>query len=129
MVWVSCIFLFESVGMWTKGAFLCKVFFLFCSLHNFDTKSVDRWTSNENSFDFIISFYLIPFKILTKKVDRWTSIEIFLKNNSTMYVLLFKCVDNNVSFYFMFSLCHVPFTMLKKSVDRWTSNKSSEKMF
>ena len=30
------------------------------------TKSVDRWTSNENSFNFIISFYLIPFKILTK---------------------------------------------------------------
>ena len=44
-----------------------------------------------------------------------------------MYVLLFKCVDNNVSFYFMFSLCHVPFTMLKKSVNKWTSNENCEK--
>jgi hypothetical protein len=66
IVSASCIFLFESVDMWTKGAFLFHVFFLLCSLHNVDTKSVDRWTSNENSFNFIISFYLIPFKILTK---------------------------------------------------------------
>jgi hypothetical protein len=49
------------------------------------------------------------------------------EKNSTIYVLLFKCVDKNVSFYFMFSFCHVPFTMLTKSVDRWTSNENSEK--
>ena len=35
--------------MWTKGAFLFFVFFLLCSLHNFDTKSVDRWTSTLKS--------------------------------------------------------------------------------
>ena len=62
----------------------------------------------------------------------WTggqAMNIFEKNNSTAYVLLFKCVDKNVYFYFMFSLCCVPFTMLTKSVDRWTSNENSENQF
>ena len=38
--------------VWTfgqEGVFLFHVFFLLCTLHNFEKKNVDRWASHENS--------------------------------------------------------------------------------
>ena len=154
--------------------------FSFCP-SKFWQKSVDQWTSNDNSekksfslmyiliykcvicgqkvpFYFMFSFCYVLFTILTQKV--WTrgqvmkilfislfllpytlqnfdknmwiggqAMKFFEKNHSTVYILLFKCVDKNVSLYFTFSFCYVPFTMLTKSVERWTSNENSENKF
>ena len=153
IVSASCIFLFESVGTWTKGAFLFQVFFLLCSLHNFDTKSVDWWTSNENYFDFINSFYPIPFKFLTKtcgKVDKqwkniqpymfyclivWTGgpvMKIMKKIVSTSCIFLFASVDmwtkRCLSISCFLSVMYSS-QFWQKSVDRWTNNENYEKSF
>ena len=82
------------------------------------------------SFYFMFSFCYVPFTILTKSVDRWTSNENSEKNSFIlMYILIWNCrdVDKKVSFYFMYSFCYVPFKILTKSVDRWTSNENSGK--
>ena len=75
---------------------------------------------------------LLPYTLQNFDKNMWIggqAMKIFEKNNSTVYVLLFKCVDKNVSLYFTFSLCYVPFTMFTKSVERWTSNENSENKF
>ena len=109
IVSASCIFLFESVDMWTKGAFLFHVFFLLCS-RNSDKKvwtggqvmkiqkkivsasciflfeSVDMWT--KGAFLFHVFFLLCSLhNVDTKSVDsgqvmKILSISLFL---STLY--------------------------------------------
>ena len=100
VVSASFIFLFESVDMSTRRCLSTSCFSLcyvpFTSL----TKSVDRWTSNENSEKKI----LISFILLLESVHMWTryclSISFFL---STLY----------------------PSKFWQKSVDRWTSNEKN----
>jgi hypothetical protein len=84
----SCIFLFESVDMWTRRCLSISCFLSVCTLHNFDEKVWTggpvmkilkksfnllyfttwqcRLVDKKVSFYFISPFYLVHFKILTK---------------------------------------------------------------
>ena len=117
MVWVSCIFLFESVGMWTKGAFLCKVFFLFCSLHNFDTKSVDRWTSTLKSLLKELG-HLRTITILSS-FDRDLRVMRILKK-ITSVISSFKSVNCVKEAVFLLHVFFLSFKILKKL---WTGGQ------
>ena len=116
---------------------------------NFFAKSVDRWTSSENSEDLMaivcvslfksvemwtrsccsisfLPFTLYPLIFFAQSVDRWTSYdnsENFKCNH--MYFIIQKCghVDKNLSFYFMFSFFLISFNFFAKSVDRWTRSE------
>jgi hypothetical protein len=99
----SCISLFKSVDMWTRSCFSISCFFSFLYPPKCFAKSVDRWTSSENSKHF---------------------------NENCMYFNIQKCgyVDKKLSFYFNFSFILVPFKIFAKSVDTWTSSEFSEKI-
>jgi hypothetical protein len=71
---------------------------------------------------------MYPSKFVTKSVDRWTRNENSEKKVSIPFILVLKMcghVDKNLSFYFMFSFFYASFTIMTKSVDRWTSNENS----
>ena len=85
-----------------KGVFLPHVFFLLCTLHNFDKKV---WTGGP-------------------------VMKIMKKSYNLFYFHFWKCGHlwmklSFISYFLSFFL--VPFIFLQKSVDRWTSKKISEK--
>ena len=133
-----------------KKLFIYFIFSFYLVPFSFFAKSVDRWTSSENSEDLIVcvslfksvemwtrscfsisfSFYLVPFNFFfAQSVDRWTSYDNsqnLIGNH--MYFIIQKCgyVDKKLSFYFMFSFFLISVKFFAKSVDRRTS---SEKKF
>ena len=72
-----------------------------------------------------ISCY-VSFIILTKSVDRWTSNENSEKRKKHLNFSLFESVDLWTRSSLSIS-CYVSFIILTKNVDRWTSNENSEK--
>ena len=86
-----------------KGVFLPHVFFLLCTLHNFDKKV---WTGGPVMKIMKKSYNLFLFSFL--KV--WTFV------NETVFL-----------FHIFFLSFLYPSFFLQKSVDRWTSKKISEK--
>ena len=83
------------------------------------------------SFYFMFSFCSVSFTILTKSVDRWTNNENSGKKVLISFFLAWKCghVDKKLTFYFISSFFLALFDFSAKSADRWTSNENSEKKF
>ena len=145
IVSTSCIFLFASVDMWTKRclSILCFLSGMYSS--QFWQKSVDRWTSKENSeknsysvmyiliwqiwtcgkkesfdFCFLSVIYLSQF---WQKV--WTCGQIMRILKKT-FDLLFKGVDKWTRCclsILLFPSTLYPSKFWQKSVDRWTGNE------
>ena len=97
--------------MWTKGAFLFHVFFLLCSLHNFDTKSVDRWTSTLKSLLKELG-HLRTITILSS-FDRDLRVMRILKK-ITSVISSFKSVNCVKEAVFLLHLFFLSFKILKK---------------
>ena len=73
---------------------------------------------------FYFMFSFCPSKFWQKSVDQWTSNDNSEKKSfSLMYILIYKCVicGQKVPFYFMFSFCYVLFTILTQKV--WTGGQ------
>ena len=105
IVSTSCIFLFASVDMWTRRSLSISCFLSVIYPSQFWQKSVDRWTSNENSEKKVS----ISFILLLESVHLWTS----------------SCLS--ISFFLLSTL--YPSKFWQKSVDRWTSNENFWKKF
>ena len=78
----------------------------------------NMWTGG---FYFMFSF--CPSKFWQKSVDQWTSNNNSEKIASCIFMYILKCgtCGQKVPFYFMFSFCYVPFTILTQKV--WTGGQ------
>ena len=77
------------------------------------------------SFYFIFYLFLVPLILFAKSVDMWTSTENSEKIISVISSpKTVNCVKEAV---FLLHVFFLSFKVLKKSVDRWSSNKNSEK--
>ena len=118
-----------------------------------------RDNSAKQSFYFMFSFFLVPFKILQKMWTGGQVVKILRKQFQHYWFNHLKVwtVDKKLAFYFMFSFCPSTFRQnlfesvdmrtkrclsisyflsvmqpsqfWQKSVDRWTINENSKKSF